>query len=218
MQAEVAALHLDRVSPGAVRILARRGDTQVLIVHGEERAIDLAAGERLAWIDWYECEEDAQRISLRCSGYLCEASKPPDAYGWHTFSVAHLKTLVRAAQNLLNIRPIPAPDVAPAERQAWTAMRDAQLCVLIGRGWTAKAIAEHPLVRSTEAAVFKRAQRLGQSLAAVSSGQIVIRRLPANTLAAINRGAEQAQLTREAYASRLLIAAAADQLLLTAAI
>ena len=64
-------------------------------------------------------------------------------------------------------------------------------------------------MRSKEAAVHKQAQRLGIALSAVSAGQLIIRRLPVATLAAIDRGAEIAQLTREAYASRLLIAAAA---------
>lgn len=219
MQAEVTAfLGPDRAPPSALRILARRGDSQVLILHGDRRGPDLAAGERLAWIDWYHCEDAAKRISNRCSAYLCEASLPPDVKGWHTFSVAHLKNLVRAAQNLLNIKPIPAPDRVLPERQAWTAERDAQLCFLAGRGYTAKAIADDPLVRSTESAVFKRAQRLGIALSAVGAGQLIIRRLPASTLAAIDRGAEQAQLVREAYAARLLIAAAGDHRQLAAAV
>ena len=212
MQAEVhAPLGPDRALPSALRILARRSDSQVLIVHGEGRDPDLAVGERLAWCDWYACNDAAMRISLRCSGYLCEAGKPPDVHGWHTFSVSHLKTLVRAAQNLLNIKPIPAPDQVLPEKQAWTAERDAQLCFEAGRGYTAKAIATNPLVRSTEAAVFKRAQRLGISLSTVAPGRLTIRRLPTTTIAAIDRGAQQAQLTREAFASRLLIAAVENQ-------
>ena len=204
MQAEVhALLGLDRAPPSALRILARCGDSQVMILHGEDRPI--GEGERLAWIDWFPTAAVSESMSRFCSDRLISCQMRPDRDGWHTFPVEHLSKLIANARTHLNVTFHPA--IEPAPRQAWTSERDARLCFLGGQGFTAKAIAEDPLVRSTEAAVFKRAQRLGIALSAVLPGQITIRRLPAQVIAAIARGAEQAQLVREAYVSRVLIAA-----------
>ena len=208
MQAEVAALlGPDGAIPGALRILTRCGDSQVLIVHGAERHVDAAAGERLAWIDWYESDDAARRISNRCSTYLAEAGLPPDTKGWHPYSVAHLKTLVCAAQNLLNIKPIPPPERSPAERRSWTAHRIAWFGYLVGRGATAKAIADDPQIATTENNVYRQAHRFGLALSAKAFGQLVLRRLPSAALAHLDADARHAGLTREAYASRVLIEA-----------
>ena len=202
MQAEVhALLGPGRAPPSALRILARRGDSQVLIVHGEDRAV--GADERLAWIDWFPTAAVAQSFSHFCSDRLISCQLPPDKDGWHAFAVEHLSNLIANARTHLNVTYHPSVEATP--RQAWTPERDARLCFLGGQGFTAKAIAEDALVRSTEGAVFKRAQRLGIALSAVSSGQITIRRLPAHVLDAIRRGAERERLTREAYASKRLI-------------
>ena len=211
MQAEVhALLGLDRAPPSALRVLARHDDSQVLILHGDDRSV--GPGERLASIDWFESEAVSQAVSRFCSDALARFGFPPDREGWHPYRVEHLPALLNLAKTNKNVTYFPpAPVAEQVHRQAWTDERKARLGFLAGRGYTAKAIAEDALVRSTEGAVFKQAQRLNVALSIVAPGQLTIRRLPASTVAAIDRGAQQAQLTREAFASRLLIAAAEDQ-------
>ena len=203
MQAEVAALlGPDGAVPGALRILARCGDSQVLIVQGAERHVDAAAGERLAWIDWYESDDAARRISYRCSTYLAEADLPPDAKGWHPYYVAHLKTLVCAAQNLLNIKPIPSPERAPAERRSWTAIVSRGSATLSGvarRQRPSPTIRRSPPRRTTSTG---RRTGSGSRCRRRLSGSSCCGACPPPPWPTSMPGARHAGLTREAYASR----------------
>jgi hypothetical protein len=133
---------------------------------------------------------------------LRTADKGADAEGWHDFAVEHLLTLINLAKTHLNVTIHP-PEAAPRERQSWTRERDARLCYKAGEGYTAKAIAEDELIRSTANNVYVRACRLGISISSIRSGQVSIR-LPAGTMAALDAAANRAHLTREALARRLL--------------
>ncbi|WP_246725462.1 hypothetical protein [Beijerinckia sp. L45] len=187
-----------------MRILARRDDSEVLIVHGDDRAADVEAGERLAWVEWLPSIDVAEAMSRHCSGKLLEARFHPDTEGWHKFSVEHLPTLIRLAKNNLNVTFFPPPIKTPPQHQAWTKERVARLGFLAGQGWTAKAIAEDPLIVSTEGAVYRAAHRFGISLAEVPPGQVPIR-LPAGVAAYFQRAAAREQCTRDALIRRLLI-------------
>ena len=195
------------VPAGALRILSRRSDSEVLILHGEGRAADVDAGEHLAWVERLPSIEIAAAMSRFFSWHLLRTF-PPDAYGWHPFAVQHLKTLVSLARAGLNVTYFPAqPD--PRERQAWTAERNAWLGYLIGQGWDAKRIAEDPLIRSTPGMVYRQAHKLGLSFtgAAANAGLL---RLPATVRAAYDRATARQGLQCDALIRRVVIAAAAD--------
>ncbi len=77
MQPEAASLlGVHRPLPSALRILARRGDSQILILHGEDRPIQ--EGERLAQILWLPSIGVAEEVSRFCSGQLIKAQMPRD--------------------------------------------------------------------------------------------------------------------------------------------
>ena len=117
--------------------------------------------------------------------------------------------MVSNAKIELSITYHPKPE-ARRDRQAWTGERIALLGFLAGRGWAAKRIAEHPMIRSTEGNVYKQAHRFNIALCGSSQGELVLRRIPASARAALEHLAERAQLTREALAVRLLLSALTD--------
>ena len=157
MQPEAASLPgIHRPPPGALRILARRNDSQILILDGTDRPLE--DDERLACIEWFPSEAIAEAVSDFCLTRLKTSHFPPDADGWHSFPVEHLANLVSNAKIELSITYHPKPE-ARRNRQAWTGERIALLGFLAGRGWAAKRIAEHPMIRSTEGNVYKQAHR-----------------------------------------------------------
>ncbi len=176
-----------------------------MILAGEARGI--GAGERLAHISWYASEAIAAELSRRCSQFLHEARFTPSAEGWHDYGEAHLKALVEVARNHLNIPDRPSPP--PRERQAWTGERIARLGFLAGLGWTAKKIADDPLIRSTSNNVYRQAARFGIALSDGPQGQISVR-LPIANMAVVDRAAATAGITRDAYVRRWMIAATAE--------
>ena len=134
MQPEATALSgLDRSPPGALRILARRGDSQILILDGVGRAV--GEGERLAWVEWFASSAIAEEVSRFCSYRLTTGHFPPDAQGWHSLPVEHLKTLISNAKTHLNIR-LRQKAEAPRERQAWTGERNAGFRLPRRPGWS----------------------------------------------------------------------------------
>ena len=203
MQPEAASLPgVHRPPAGALRILARRNDTQILILDGEDRAI--GDGERLACIEWFSTEVVAEAVAGFCSSRLKVSHFPPDADGWHSFPVDKIPILVSNAKAELNFTYHPR-DETRRDRQTWTGERICLLGILIGQGWTAKRIAEHPLIRSTERNIWRQAHRFNASLSSAPQDQIVIRRLPARTRANLERAAAREQLTIDAVARRILI-------------
>ena len=202
MSATSATLDLSAVPACALRILARRDDSEVLIVHGEGRAPDIAAGERLAWVEWLPSVEVAAAMSRFCSSRLVTVF-PPDRDGWHAYAVQHLKVLVDNAKAELNVTYFAKP-AEPRERQAWTRERIIRFVQLVKAGYTAKAIGADPMIRTSETNVYQRAREFGLSLASRPHGQIAIR-LPADVLAFYESEAERARLTRDAMIARRLI-------------
>ena len=218
------------VPAGALRILARAKDTEILILHGEERDADLAAGERLAWIDWFPSLAIAEAVAHFCRDLLIAAQMPPGREGWHRFDAVHVKTLVGQARNHLNVtyHP-PAPVLAtreepwdreigqiasrrsrnPCQPRVWTGERIARLGFLAGQGWSAKKIALDPLICSTANNVYRQAHRFGIALSDGPQGQICVR-LPTGPLAVYDSGARRAQQSRDMFIRRFLIAKAAD--------
>ena len=192
-------------SPGVLRILARRNDSEVLILHGEER--EIRDGERLVWIEQLPSNAVAEAVSGECSRTLADCpSFAPGADGWHPFEVAHLPNLVIKAKTHLNVT-YRLRQEPPRDRQAWTGKRIALVGFLAGQGWTAKRIAEHPLIRSTEGNIFKQAHKFEIPLPGSSQCQLVIRSLPVSVKAKLQGAVLRANLTDEAFARSLLIKA-----------
>ncbi len=191
---------LPEVPAGALRIIARAGDTQVMILHGDERHID--DGERLAVIEWFSSIAIAEAVSQECSRLLF-AARIPSAHGWHTFPVEHLKKLVQLARNHLNFTYHPSTP-EPRERHVWSREKIALFGLLIGQGRTAQAIADDPAIRCSTEMVYQQARRLGLSLQGRPLGQIMMR-LPLATLAAYEAAAGRAGLTRDAFIQRKLM-------------
>ena len=192
-------------SLGALRVLSRRDDTEILILHGDGREAEV--GERLACVEWFDTIEIARAVSHFCSARLMSIpSFHPNAEGWHPFPAASLRTLVADAKNNLNVTffaPVASPKPV-AQHQAWTKKRIARLAFLAGQGFTAKSIAEDPLIRSTPHAVYRAAYRHEISLAEIPPGQIPLR-LPASAIAYFERAAMRDQVTRDALIRRILI-------------
>lgn len=204
MQDKIAVFkNLDAVPTGALRILSRHAGTEVLIVHGDERAVEL--GEEIAYEEVFPSIAVAESVSHFCSAMLL-ICRPPDPEGWHGFPVDGLPTLVRQARNQLNVTYF--PEATARERQAWTAQRNARLAFLAGQGWTAKMIAADPLVRSTPGMVYRQAHKLEVYLSDAPQGQIQLR-LPVGELAIFDRAARAARLTRDGFLRSFLIRAAA---------
>ena len=209
MQPEGTALPgLDRVPSGALRILARRNDSQILVLHGEERGI--GDDERLAWVEWFGSPAIAEEVSRFCSYRLATGHFPPDAQGWHPYPVEHLPTLIGNAKTHLNIglrqkaRPTPS-----RKRQPWSREKDAMFCLFVGQGRSAQSIADDPYIQASVDMVYKQAQRLGLSLQNRPRGQVIIR-LPAATLAAYEAAAVREGLTRDALIQRRLMKGPSD--------
>ena len=190
------------VPAGALRILARRNDSEVLILHGEGRAPELDAGERLALVEWVPSVEIAEAMSRFCSHRL-HAVFPPDRNGWHPYAVQHLKVLVENAKSELNVTYFPKI-VEPRERQAWTRERIIRFVQLATEGHQAKAIAADPMLRTSENNVYQRAHEFGISLARRPHGQVSVR-LPSDVLAFYDVEAGRVRLTRDALIARRLI-------------
>ncbi len=191
---------LPEVPAGALRILARAGDTQVMILHGDERHI--GDGERLAVIEWFPSIAVAEAVSQECSRLLF-AARMPSTNGWHTFPVEHIKKVVQLARNHLNVTYYP-PAPEPRERHVWSREKIALFGLLVGQGRTAQAIADDPAIRCSIDMVYQQARRLGLSLQGRPHGQVLIR-LPTTMLAAYEAAAARAGLTRDAFIQRKLM-------------
>ena len=121
MQPEAASLPGVNGPPaGAQRILARRSDTQILILDGTDRP--LKADERLDCIEWFPSEAIAEAVALFCSRRLKTSHFLSDADGWHSLPVKHLGTLIANAKTELNVTYQPFQD-ARRDRQTWTSER-----------------------------------------------------------------------------------------------
>ncbi len=199
---------------GALRILARRGDAEILIVHGEDRQADLDAGERLARVTWLPSIEVAATVARFCCRQL-STTFPPDGAGWRPFALEHVDTLLALARTHLNVTyfaPEPKPErrgdgAARVERQAWTRDRLIRFVQLVTLGHTAKGIAADPQIRTTENNVYQRAHEFGLSLASRPHGQVILR-LPADVLAFYDAAGVREGLSRDAMMARHLIAGA----------
>ncbi|MDR3488766.1 MAG: hypothetical protein P4M05_28165 [Bradyrhizobium sp.] len=201
------------LAPGALRILSRHDGAEILILHGEDRTP--AQGERIAFVEMFATIEIAKSVSHFCSARLMGIPQfAPDAEGWHPFPERSLKTLVADAKNHRNVTFFPPEPKPPPLHQAWTKERAARLGFLAGQGWTAKAIADDPLIHSTADAVYRAAHRFGISLADVPPGQISLR-LPASVIAHFQSAAAREHVTRDHLIRRVLIgiAAAVDEVL-----
>ncbi len=185
------------------RILSRANGAQVLILSGHCRAI--GAGERLAHISWYPSKAVVVELSQRCSQFLLDAAFKPNAEGWYDFAEAHLKALITVAGNSV----IDRPGRPIVERQRWTGERIARLGFLAGQGWTAKKIADDPLIRSTPNNVYRQAARFGIALSDGPQGQVRVR-LPVANMAVVDRAAAMAGITRDAFVRRWMIAATVE--------
>ena len=190
---------------GTLRILSRDGGRQVMILNGQDRAIGF--GERLAHVSWYPSDAVAIELAQRCAQFLRDACFVPDAEGWHDYDEAHLKALIAVAHNHLNVADRPAQPAA--ERQRWTGERIARLGFLAGLGWTAKKIADDPLIRSTPNNVYRQAHRFGIALSDGPQGQVRVR-LPMANMAVVDRAAVAAGITCDAYVRRWMVAATVE--------
>ena len=207
MEAALASLMDVTADPtgGALRVLSRRDGREILILAGTDRAI--GADERLAHVSWYPSPAIAVDIAACCARYLREAHFFATPDGWHPFIESQIKTLVTAARNALNV-----PEGAarpPAMRNRWTYERVARLGFLAGLGWTAQKIADDPLIKTTANNVYRQAHRFGIALSDGPQGQICIR-LPLPNMAVVDRAAQAARITRDAYVRRYMIAATAE--------
>ena len=211
MQAKLTALlGPDGTPPGALRILSRRNEAEILIANGD-RAV--GSGEKLGLIEFFPSTAIAEAVAVKCAEYLqTSGTLLPD--GWHDFALEHTKKLVRVAKNHLctgfteDEDPDPRTPRTSRERQSWTARRNARLAFLVGLGWTAKMIASDPLVRSTPGMVYRQAHKLEVYLSDTPQGQVHLQ-LPATDLAIFDRAARSARLTRDAFLRSFLIRAAA---------
>ena len=196
---------LRKAPAGALRILSRQEGSQVLILAGQDR--EVGVGERLAHISWYPSEAIAVELAKRCSQFLIDARFRPDGDGWHDYGEAHLQTLVDVARNHLNVAD--RQSRLAGDRQRWTGERIARLGFLAGLGWTAKKIADDPLIRSTPNNVYRQAARFGIALSDGPQGHVSVR-LPVANMAVVDRAAAAAGLMRDAYLRRWMIAATAE--------
>lgn len=204
---------------GELRIYARFDDRQIRII---SNGIPVPEAQRIAHRAAFADIHEAARAARVCVEIL--ASKPSlaaDIDGWHdvpadTAIETYLGNLVQAARSALgSTEPTPAeiaaaPVTAPAPaRRPWPAWKIALLGSLHGQCWTAKQIAAHPMIATTERAVYNEAARCGLAFSAAPRGEISVT-LPQSHLAVFDRAAAAAGQTRIAFLRAWLMRAAAD--------
>ena len=82
----------------------------------------------------------------------------------------------------------------------------ASLGFLAGLGWTAKKIADDPLIRSTPNNVYRQAARFGIALSDGPQGHVSVR-LPVANMAVVDRAAAALEITHNNHVRRRKIAA-----------
>ena len=216
-----------------LRIYARDNDTRVRFIADGTPVPD---AERLVDAAFFDTAEEANAHAAACAATLnSKPIISADLKGWHPLPPgADINTFV---SNLLRIArqkvqganepfrvPVPAEPVdahlerarlpAPAgagvrtrSSRTWPREKDYALVECIMRGMSAKATAADPRIDMTEAAVYKRASRIGYSFAEAS--QIAFG-LPLSNLIVIDRAAAAAHKTRAAFVREWMMRATAN--------
>ena len=200
------------VRQGELRVYARDDDTRIKIVIDGSAIAD----GRLFDVAFFADGDQATLAATACVHFL--EKTPADEAGWHPFPARHVPQLLAAARNtawagvpvpakIEQLAPTvvaPTPVVLANQRRPWTREREAWAVFLAGKGFTAKQIADDPLVNSTEAAVYKRLVRLGIWLSDAPQGQVSFQ-LPVRATVVIDKAAGAVNLTRSAFLRRYVL-------------